>query len=176
MKQLEPIGKSALELRQEFDAVFTRPAQPRSADFADFLAIRLAGVKYAVRLTDTSGLFQNRKITPLPSEIPGLLGIAGFRGTAIPVYSLRVFMGHPRNGTAKWMFLTPSNIAFVFDELDAYTRISRDAVLPANLGATDREHVCQFVRVEGVIRPVADLPSILDSIRAQIRPSVFNKE
>jgi chemotaxis signal transduction protein len=176
MNQREPIGRNALELRREFDAVFARAAQPRSADFEDFLAIQLGGAKYAVRLTDTSGLFQGKKITPLPGDMPGLLGIAGFRGTVLPVFSLGVFMGHPANATAKWMFLTTSNIAFVFDQLDTYTRISRDAVLPANLGGTAREHVSQVVIVEGVIRPVANLPSILDSIRAHVRPTVFKKE
>jgi purine-binding chemotaxis protein CheW len=178
MNQPEYIRKTAPELRQEFDALFARAPQPKSGDFEDFLIIGLGGTAYAVRMTDTSGLFRNKKITPLPSPMPGLMGIAGFRGAVVPVYNLGVLMGRA-NATSEWLFLTRSNVAFAFDELDAYTRISHDAIFPASAsihGEAPGAHVGEAVRIDGTIRPIANLASILASIRAQLRPGVSKKE
>ncbi len=55
----------------------------------DLLTIRVGGDAYALRLAEVGGLFVDRVVTPLPTLVPELVGIAGFRAALVPVYDLR---------------------------------------------------------------------------------------
>src|SRR4051812_7736160 len=92
---IDTIEHSAQGLKRAFDGSFAAAPQRRDADTEDFLAIRLGCDPYALRLREIGGLFADRRISALPSGIVELLGIAGFRGTILPVYDLRMLLGYP---------------------------------------------------------------------------------
>ena len=85
----------ARELRRAFDQTFAEVPLPVTQDVTNLLGIRVGGDPFAIRLGEVAGLFADRKIVPLPSPVPELLGVAGFRSGLIPIYSLRGFLGYP---------------------------------------------------------------------------------
>ena len=82
-------------LRDDFDRSFAEPAVSHDAEHVELLAIGAGGRSYAIRLSQTWGLHPDRPITALPGPLPALLGLAGFTGTAVPVYDLAALLGHP---------------------------------------------------------------------------------
>src|SRR4029079_4392633 len=86
----------AAGLRAEFDRGFALAPSAGGADGLEgHLAIRVGGDSCAPRLADLLGVYVDRKIVPLPSSVPTLLGIASFRGVLIPVHDLRLLLGYP---------------------------------------------------------------------------------
>jgi chemotaxis signal transduction protein len=156
------------QLRAAFDHEFALPHGTPAADDTELLAIRIAGEPYALRRADLAGLFAGKVITPLPGEVPALLGIGGFRGALVPVYDLRVLLGANATGVPRWLVTTAAApVALAFDGFETFARVSGDAVVGHD-GATGR--VRHAARTTTGLRPIVDIPSILDAIRARARP------
>ena len=81
------------DLRADFDRSFTEPARRYDIEHVELLAVRAGGRPYALRLSQTSGLFPDRQVTALPGPVAALLGIAGFGGAIVPVYDLAALLG-----------------------------------------------------------------------------------
>ena len=96
------IDRRAEDLRRSFDQSFETASNGETALQENFLAIRMAEDPYAVRLSEISGLFLDKVITPLPGSVSGLLGVAAFRGAMMPVYDLRVLLGYLGGGSPRW--------------------------------------------------------------------------
>lgn len=81
-------------LRAEFDGGFARPPELHAAEeFVQLLRIEVAEALYALPLQELSGAFVLKSLLPLPGAPPALLGLAGFRGTVVPIYSLATLLG-----------------------------------------------------------------------------------
>jgi chemotaxis signal transduction protein len=157
---------AADELARAFDADFARAPTVRTADSEDLLAIRVGSDPYALVRGELAGLFSDKLVTPLPGAAPGLLGISGFRGAVVPVYDLRSVIGGPAaSAPLRWLVTAAdAKVALAFDGFDAFLRVPRDAIA-SHAGAAG--HVRRAVRRDGEIRPILDVASIVEAIRAR---------
>jgi purine-binding chemotaxis protein CheW len=166
----------AAELRLAFDRSFALPPRPDNTPTEDFLAIGVSGQAVALRLSDVAGLFADRKVTRIPGRAAALLGIAGFRGTILPVYDLGLLLGRPAVEARRWLVIvSEAPVALAFGSYHGHLRISKEAVLshensgPAGLAR-------DYLRVDGIVRSVVHLPSVIDVIKAQARATAPREE
>jgi purine-binding chemotaxis protein CheW len=159
------VSGRAEELRQAFDRSFAAAPTVRAGTVEGLLTIRVGTNGYAVRLTDVSGLYADKKISPLPSPVPELRGIAGLRGTLLPVYDLGMLLGLPRAAAARWLLVTAvTPVGLAFDGFEGYASVAPEALLQVR-GDVRERHVREVLQTERA-RPVIHVPSILETIRA----------
>src|ERR1700748_3867166 len=93
-------------LRAAFDGAFAEPPPRGEEALEKFLAVRAGGGLFAFRLAEIAGVAVDRKLTPLPSPVPELLGLTGLRGRLVPVYSLTALLGGaPESAAGRWLVL-----------------------------------------------------------------------
>jgi hypothetical protein len=95
---LDPVADLRLRaqrLREAFDRGFAQPERGARTPQVDLLLVQLAGEPHGIRLSEVGGLHADHPVTPLPTQVPALLGLAAFRGTLVPVYHLPSLMGYP---------------------------------------------------------------------------------
>ena len=159
------LAARAAELRSAFDQGFTAPLRIEAVATQDLLAIRVGAEPYAVRLSEVTGLFVDRKLTRVPGGNAALLGIAGFRGALVPVYNLRTLLGHPGTQAPRWLVVAATApVALAFDAFEGHLRAAADAILPRQSPAQMRGYAPDFIRTESVVRPVLHLPSVIDAL------------
>jgi len=154
-------------MRTAFDRSFALApgAQIGAAAVENVLTVRLGPHPYALRLADVSGLFVDRNVTWLPSPVAELLGIAGLRGTILPVYDLGMLLGHRRAAAPRWLLVAAATpVGLAFDGFDGYLSVRREAIVPASRGETLEPYVREMLRAE-ITRSVIHLPSVLEAIR-----------
>jgi chemotaxis signal transduction protein len=166
------ITDRAFELRRAFDRSFAETPLEGRLEVTDFLGIRVAGDPYSLRLEQLSGVSTRRPITPLPTAVPGLLGITGVRGALVPVYDLGALLEYSSGRAPSWLALVgkESALAIAFDEFDGYVRVPLDAIV-RRTGDTATALSWEVVRMPGAVRPVVDLPRLVDAIRRQAHQS-----
>jgi len=155
----------ATALRRAFDESFAAP--PRAADETKvgLLAIGAGVGRYALPLSGISGLFAARKITRVPAAADELLGLASFRGTIVPVYGLRALLGLAGDGKPRWLAIAAAaNMALAFEALEGHLRIPADSIAPQSSSDQERNHILGYLRDQGIVRGVVDIPSITASI------------
>ena len=159
------IAERAAELRREFDQSFMLPPTADVVAKVDLLAIRLGGKGFAIRLAEISGVFAGKKITRVPGTGASVLGIAGFRGSIVPVYDLHGLLGEPAPKAPRWMLVAAAaSVAFAFEGFDGQIRATADSIKPQGTRAT-HGFTNDFVEHKGVLRPVIQLSSVLDAIK-----------
>ena len=102
----------------------------------------------------------------MPGGDATLLGIAGFRGTILPVYSLRGLLGRAAGGTEtpRWLVVAAgASVALGFEAFQGHLRIAGDAILPQQ-SAERRGYAREYVRAQSLVRPIIDLPAVLAAI------------
>jgi purine-binding chemotaxis protein CheW len=158
------LTERAAALRREFDQSFALPPRTESVATEDFLAVRIGAEACALRLGEISGLFADRKITPVPGGGPAQLGIAGFRGTILPVYSLQALLGRPSPERPRWLVVAAgAPVALGFEAFQGHLRVARSAVLTQK-SAERRFHARQYIRAQSLVRPVIELASVLGAL------------
>jgi purine-binding chemotaxis protein CheW len=164
------IAERAAELRQAFDHGFAEPPGLGRAAREALLAVRVDTQRFAIRLSEISGLFADKKVTPVPGSHAALRGIAGFRGAIVPVYDLQVLLGHTAtSGTAapRWLVVAAAApVALAFTVFDQQIRAAHEAILPHPSGAQARGFTREFVRTRKFAGPLLHLPSVLEAIKA----------
>lgn len=122
---------NALDLAAEFDGSFAL-AHREAPVTVDVLAIGVGGDRYALRISDIAGLFADRAITAVPSSRAELLGIAGFRGSIVPVFDLAVLLGYTSIAAPRWLVIASGTpVALAFEEFAGQLRVPREEqVLP----------------------------------------------
>ena len=156
----------AAALRAAFDRGFAEPRPVDPAASEDLLAVRIGQEPYALRLEDIASLFAGKKITPLPGSTSALRGIAGFRGAIVPVYDLPVLLGHRAEEGPHWLALAAvTPVALAFGVLEGHLRVAIGAIAAHETAAHSPRHVRNFARTGEVVRPIVDIPSVLDAIR-----------
>jgi chemotaxis signal transduction protein len=148
------------EVREAFDSSFTRPIRRHEADHAELLAIGAGGRAYALLLSQTSGVYPGRPVTPLPGPIPALLGVAGFAGAIVPVYDLAALLGHPGPDRPRWLVMAAGapTLAFAFHDMDGHVRLPAASLIT---DSGERRHGCLrgMAPLAGGTRPIVDLPA-----------------
>ena len=178
-------GAVVEELRRRFDAAFVVAPVDRDEDLESFLAVKIGNEKYALRVRDVTGFAAARKIVPLPSPIAEMLGLAGIRGSVVPVFSLAAMIGYEQaQDPPRWFLLcrAAEPIALGFDEFEGYLELpSADRSELAEAGDGDaprasRDHVRHVVRARGEVRGVIDVPSVVTAIEAKVAAALAVKE
>jgi purine-binding chemotaxis protein CheW len=156
----------AADLRLSFDRSFSEAPREGVLEVEDMLAIRLASASYALRLSEVSGLLAEKTVRRLPSPVSELLGVAGFRGAIVPVYDLRALIGHPAQGTPRWLVLAAGlpPTALAFDAFEGHLRIARTDISAAETASVGRQHVHEVLRAPDVARPIIRIASVLATI------------
>lgn len=166
------MGERAASLRRAFDRAFAERPQKAVVTLEDLLAVRIATDAYAIRLTEINGLFANRKVVPLPSPSPELLGVVGFRGGIVPVYDLRALLGYPRAAAPRWLVLAsrPDALGLAFDQFEGHLRLPREHIAPADLRDSAPPHVREVARAPDLVRPIVSIASVVEAIKRRVRP------
>lgn len=165
----------AVALRDAFDRSFADPAQPDTALKEDFVAIRVGNEALAIRLSEIAGLHVDKRLTRVPGGDSALLGIAGFRGAILPVYSLATLLGQGPAAPPRWLVIAAAaSIALGFDAFDYHLRVVAESVHPREASAPDQPFVRDFVPARELVRPILHLPSILEAIRMR-RPAAATR-
>lgn len=159
------ISQRARELRQAFDHTFAAPLHLDTTIKVDLLGIAVGGRNCALRLSDIAGLFAGKKITRVPGGGAALRGIAGFRGSVLPVYDLEVLLGHPSVGTAPWLIVaSAAPVALAFEAFVGQLRVKPNEIVPQASRQEMANFARELVRTESFIGPVLHLPSVLETI------------
>jgi len=157
---------SAASLREQFDSVFAAPERLEHAATEDYLVIGVGADRFALRLSEVSGLLVDRKIVLVPSSTAALLGVVGLRGTVAPVYDLRVLLGYAPSGNPRWLFLARSSepVAFAFDRFEAHRRLPVERAVAAGAEEHARPHLRGSLPTTDSAHPVIHVASLLQSI------------
>jgi chemotaxis signal transduction protein len=156
------------DLRAEFDTSFATPPRHHEAKYDELLAIRAGQRRYVLRLAQTSGLYRDRPVTPLPGPVPALLGVAGFSGTIVPVYDLGTLLRYPAPEVPRWLVVAAGTppVALAFHDLDGHLRVPTESIvgesgrdgLPGCLGG--------MVTLPDDTRPIVDIPAVRAAVLA----------
>lgn len=158
---------SGLQLREAFDRSFARAPTPRRADPEGFLAVRVGGDPYAFRLSEVVALHRDLRVSPFVAGVtPALLGLAVFRGVAVPVYDLGELFGAPARAAPRWVVLARAQalVAVAFDRFEAHAVLDAGAVVAPSAGERAGALVRGAVPIGGVSRPLVHMASVIDAI------------
>jgi chemotaxis signal transduction protein len=170
------ISERAAGLRKAFDRAFAEPQHHDSVATTDFLSIRVGGDPYMLRLAEIAGFFADKKVTRLPSRVAELSGVAGFRGTMLPVYDLAALLRYPPSPSARWMAIAAqAPLALTFDAFDGHFRFATDAIA-ARDEADAGGHLRHVVHTDQFVRPIIDISSIVGAIRGRAPKSGTTQE
>lgn len=162
------VVRRLVELRAEFDRSFSEPARRHDVEHAELLAMRAGERPYALRLSQTSGLYPDRPVTPLPGPLPALLGVAGFSGTIVPVYDLAALLGHPHPDRPRWLVLATGAppLALAFHALDGHVRVPSAAIITEHHEPAASDCLRGMVPLAGGTHPIVDLPAARAAVHA----------
>ena len=154
----------AAALRAEFDRSFAVAPPAAATAVEDLLAIGIEGDQYLLRLAEVSGLHANKRLMWLPSPVAELIGLAGFRGTVLPIYDLGMLLGKPKTAAApRWTVVDASGrVGLAFDAFSGFLRALPETIVPDAREARGR-HVRDVLQGD-TIRPIVDLTSILRTL------------
>lgn len=161
------LEQRAQQLREAFDRAFAAPLTDGVEVCTDFLAVRIGGDPYALRLSELSGLSADKKIVPIPSGAAALLGLAGFRGAVTPVFDLARLLGYPTTRAPRWIVLAGerAQVGLAFETFEAHVRVGNAAlVAPA---ADERRGLRGAMRDGRITRPILHAPTLLSMIEEQ---------
>ena len=165
------------ELRQAFDRSFAEAPTYQVTALQDLLDIRLGATPYALRVAEIAGLFADVKITPVPTRVAELLGIAAFRGSILPVYDLRALIEHRVDTSPRWVAVSAGNsIGLAFDRFEGHMRVGEDAMVPQGGRESTVRHVREVVRIDGLVRPVLSIRSVVEAVTSRVRSGAREKE
>lgn len=163
------LAEQAKDLAAAFDQEFAR-ATDDYVHAEEFLAVRLGDDPYAIRLCDVAGLFADRRITALPSTERALLGVAGFRGKVLPVYDLAMLLGAARCGYSRWLMQAAgADVALSVSVFEGQLAVQADDIVAADQHTEKLLHIGQAVRLEGMLRPIIDIPAIVREIHNRVQ-------
>lgn len=166
MERANALRARLAELRQSFDRAFAEEQAPRRQEAIGVLSIRIGRDLHAVLLSDVAALDVRCAVTPVPSEHPELLGIAGLRGAVVAVFDLAALIGVP-GGDAPWLLLAKgAPIAFAFAEFEAVVNVSESDLVrsQAGPGAHDRTIVLR----QGQALPLIDLAGLVGNLERRL--------
>jgi chemotaxis signal transduction protein len=167
----------AAALRQAFDAGFTHAPVIDARAPHDLLALTVGGDGYVFAMREIASLAVDRAITPLPTAVRELTGLAGLRGAIVPVYDLALLLGYARPASARWLAVVAgAPLALAFERFDGYVRQpAGDVAFEAADGLRGR-HVHAIARTADWARPVVAVRAVLETIRQRVPDAAGDKE
>lgn len=180
MTVLSPVVSKAAELRNAFDRQRAVPfASKADEQVESLLAIRVSRDAYAIRVSEISGLANDRKIVAFPSPIPELLGVAGIRGGLVPVYNLAALLGYTVEADqARWLLLCgiEEPVGLAVNDFDGYIRVPSAQVYAVGQKEAARACVSHVIRAADMVRAVISIPLLRDGIQRRCGNRSASKE
>lgn len=170
MIELQAEHDRAAALRRAFDQTFAVPPPRQGEETEDLLAIRIAGDPCAIRLREIDGVATDRRIVPVPGRSPDCLGVAGIRGTPVPVFDLALLLGFPAGGeSARWLVLSGREdlIALAFGAFEGFLRLPTSSFQSAATTQAQQRRAGIAIRTEDGVRAVVSIAEIVRSIRSR---------
>jgi purine-binding chemotaxis protein CheW len=164
LRRLAPPPDGVTRLRLAFDGSFAVPPRARE-ERASVIQIRIGADVFVIRTVDIAGLMKIDKVVPLPSRIPELLGLTARRGSLIPVFDLAALLGIASGVCGpSWLVLVPCEtpIGLAFDGFEG-----RQTPEWLSEQQNTGQYVRQLVRTETAVRPLLDIPGLVEAIRAK---------
>lgn len=168
---------NAAELRRTFDQSFALPPAPPAAVTEKLLCVRIADEPYALRASEIEKLVGGAAITAVPSDSPGLLGVAAIHGRFVATYSLAALLGYSSApGEMHWLAVCgkeqPVALAFAhFEHQFAVPLSSFDVLSPKHLPL---KFSTVIFDKESVSRPVIHLSYLLSQILGRAKTQSEN--
>jgi chemotaxis signal transduction protein len=155
------------DLRRSFDQSFAEVERPARASFQRFLGLTIGDAAYAIRVNEVTSLAPVRKIVPVPSAQPELMGLCGHRGAVLPVFDLGALLGHGATERVRWLVLcgVPDVVALAVSLLDGQIEAPTSAVRPVR-HPDDRKHTTALLEGNPVRRLIS-VESVLSAIANQ---------
>lgn len=168
----------AEQLRRAFDQGFAERDAESAEATLELLLVRVRGQGYALRLEQVAGLHADRKLVPVPSPRPELLGLVGLRGQVAPVYDLGLLLGYGAAAGARWVALVQSSapLAVAFQEFEAHARVPRAAVTTSGDAGAGQRFVTANVALADGVRPVIDLSALVAAVTQSRRHGAPERE
>jgi chemotaxis signal transduction protein len=164
MEAASQVSRRAAQLRRDFDSSFAKLPPAGGESGQDLLAIRLGTRRFAIRLSEIAGLYADKKITPVPGAAAGMLGIAGFRGSILPVYDLQGLLDGSGGSASRWLVVAAAApVAFSFEAFEQQLRVSPRAIKRERARAKSG-FTKEFIQTDGVLRPIIQLSSVLEAV------------
>jgi chemotaxis signal transduction protein len=169
VRQPEPESSAAAALRRQFDRSFSETRRAGAGAEENLLALRIGGDPYAARLSEIASLHADKKLVPLPSPMPDLLGLVSLRGALAPAYDLRTLLGYPRGPPPRFLIFvrTPEPVAFALDLFEVHLRLRLADISLAETGTASR-FTCGLVRTAEGARPLLHIASLVEAITHRI--------
>lgn len=157
---------TAGRLREEFDRSFAAPFAVTGIDVEPILAVRLKGDLYGLRVGEIDGVVRAAPIVPIRADSPGLLGLAGYRGSILPVYDLGALLSYEEAREApRWLFVCGKGdpIALAVHEFAGHVTVPATAFHAPH--GSPRRHVERFARIGEAVGAIVSVPSIVRGIQ-----------
>ena len=168
---VDELQNAAQRLRQSFDRAFAAAVAGSTEVHEDFLMIRAAGDRYALRLSQIAGLIADRPLVPMPSPLPEFLGLVGIRGRILPVYAFGQLLGSGSAPEAtRWLVHSAGEqpVAFAFEQLEGLVRTpSRE--LQGSAAVDERGLESAMLESPAGRLPVVNVPSVVEAIGRRLR-------
>jgi chemotaxis signal transduction protein len=159
-------------LKRAFDDAFARPVAPLADTGSEHLVV-VAGTQIcAIRVGELAGLEMDCRITPVPREGHGLLGLSAVRGALVPVFDLGAVLSGSTPGTPhRWVVLYRDTelVGLAFDEWLETRRIAASDVRPSAFPAEHAALSRHAIQIDERIVHVVDLPAVVSTIRQAFR-------
>jgi chemotaxis signal transduction protein len=161
----------AAELREAFDRAFAAPEAAAGEAQLELLLIQVGGQGYALRLSQVLSLHADRRLVPVPSPRPDLLGLLGVRGQVAPVYDLGLLLGYDASPHLRWVVLVraATPLALAFEQFDAQLRVPQSALLATADAAAGHRFASASVATKNGARPVIDLAALAADLTSSKR-------
>jgi chemotaxis signal transduction protein len=173
-------ASKAVELRNTFDRARAIPLSTGAIEQVEsLLSVRVAGDPYAIRVSEISGLANDRKVVAFPSSIPELLGVAGIRGGLVSVYSLAALLGYGREaGQARWLVLcgAEESVGLAFSDFEGYFTVPLTQVYATDQRDAARAGVKHVLRAAEMVCAIVSIPDLLELIKRRCDNSRPSKE
>ncbi len=164
------LGALAGRLRAEFDAGFAAPRGQPPEEGVALLLVVVAGRTWALRLAQLEGFAACADLVALPAQHPACLGLAGFRGRAVPAFSLAMLLGAPvPDAHARWLAVATPGVALVAAGFAGHVRAPRAALREDGANGALLEHAGQSYAVLDLLL----LVSPFLTPRGPVRPGVI---
>jgi len=125
-------SKAAAELRRMFDESFAAAALQSRSKRNDLLLLRVRRSAFAVRIDELAAVSRCPRLTPLPSQMPSVLGLVGLRGGLVVAHSLAALMGEPPSTLDERAILLLAarepSVGLLADELLGHLQVEDEAI------------------------------------------------
>lgn len=171
----EDLSHRARALREAFDAAFARPPPSVDPGLEDFLIVAAGADRYVLRLSEVASVHVDRKVTPVLSPMPELLGLADFHGRLTPIYAAGALLGCA--GAQEPRFLVVARhaqpVGFAFTALQRHLRVAASELMLDDL--THDPFTQGAVRIDGSALRILELTALVDHL-AQRMGSLARKD